>query len=87
MIKFENVIKFGEVMLSPRGLYPTAGGHQNTKVGSFNQQEELDSLNWLLFECDGEQTLIDIVIKRKLNFDITYKAIKKCLKAGVIEQR
>jgi len=70
-----------EVMLSKYDLYPNTGGAQVPKFGDRN---ELDLILWLLFWCDGNNSLEKIAKKLKVNFDILETIAKKLVHKKVL---
>lgn len=56
-VVFENLKPYGEVMLSKHDLYPKTGA---AFIPDKTGYSELDYILWLLFLCDGTQSLWDI---------------------------
>lgn len=73
-----------EIMLSKRGLYPQTGGGLLPGVAS---SDELDTILWLLFYCDGRHSLADIAEKTKLNLDEIYKISQILAKKGILNEK
>lgn len=63
-----------EPMLSKRGLYPTMGGQLKQKAINEDHRHDwektLAAINWLMYLCNGKNSILDIVEKTNLNFDL-----------------
>ena len=61
-------------MLSKRGLYPTMGGQLKQKAINEDHRHDwektLPAINWLMYLCNGKNSILDIVEKTNLNFDL-----------------
>ncbi len=60
---YENVNPQCETMLSPRGLYPSAGGGM---MPGTNTDAQLDAILWLLMLCDGATALPEVARQANL---------------------
>ena len=72
-----------EVMLSKYDLYPKLGGAQRP---TGNRPNDLDIILWLLFYCDGEQSLFDISEKTDLSLEKLYSIAQKLESKGIIKR-
>ena len=76
-------IPHGEVMLSKHGLYPKSGG---AMIPTQNVPEQLDTMLWLLFYCDGAHQLLEISDKTGIHLDDLYQAGTILEEKGIIER-
>jgi len=78
---YRNNYPYCEVMLSKHNLYPVIGGGQLPKVGD---RSELDLILWLLFWCDGSNTLRDVARKLGVGYSDLEVVAKKLLSKEVL---
>lgn len=57
---YKSLNPWGEPMLGKRGVYPDIGGAVNPKR---TNRDNLEIMRWLLFYCDGQNSLLDIYEK------------------------
>jgi len=74
-----NLCPKGEPQLGKRGLFKKIGGESETK--DFQM-----ALLWVLNQSDGENSLLDIAIKSRLNFDLIKKSADELLAVDLLKQ-
>jgi len=73
---FKRIIPFGEPFLNKYDLYPSYNSPLAKELSNDSLSDKKESLNTsmiLLSEFDGQKTLLEIIIKKRLNF---YSSIK-----------
>jgi len=90
-----------EPQLGKRGLYPKIGGQikQNTSIFSVSEekkyqlnltetitQKDIDLIGWLMFDCDGQTSLLDIAENRGFSIQDLYNAAEKLKSKRLIEE-
>jgi len=75
---FINLCPKGEPQLGKRGLFKKIGGESETK--DFQM-----ALLWVLNQSDGENSLLDISIKSKLNFDLIKKSADELVAVNLLQ--
>jgi len=76
---FVNLKPKGEPQLGKRGLFKKIGGESETK--DFQM-----ALLWVLNQSDGENSLLDISIKSKINFNIIKKAAESLMEVDILKE-
>ncbi len=76
---FINLCPKGEPQLGKRGLFKKIGGESETK--DFQM-----ALLWVLNQSDGENSLLDISIKSKLNFDLIKKSADELVAVNLLQR-
>lgn len=79
---YRNKIPSCEVMLSKHNLYPTKGGHQ---LPEMNERSEIDLLLWVIFLCNGRNSIDDIAHKLKVHSSCLYPIVSHLEQKGVLE--
>jgi len=79
---YRNLMPNCEVMLSRHDLYPVTGGAQRPELGG---RSELDLILWLLFLCDGRNSMEDIALRLKIDVQNLNSYIRRLEQAGVLE--
>jgi aminopeptidase-like protein len=74
-----------EPMLGKRDLYPKTGGQLKQSVGKLDNDylswdDKLKAINWLMYLCDGNNSILDIAKKTKISFSLLIKT------AGLLEE-
>jgi len=90
-----------EPQLGKRGLYPILGGQikqQTTKISPCQEkhyplnddeaisQKDLDLIGWLMFDCDGKNSLLDIAEKRNFLIRDLYQTAEKLTRHNLIRE-
>ncbi|MBI3773333.1 MAG: DUF4910 domain-containing protein [Gammaproteobacteria bacterium] len=78
---YRSRIPYGEVMLSRHDLYPAQGGAQRPELGG---RSELDLILWLLFRCDGRNSLDDIACELGVNSEVLFPLVERLKERGVL---
>lgn len=78
-VKYLNLCPKGEPQLGRRGLYQKTGGQQEVGNREF-------AMLWLLNLADGKHTLLDILERSGLDFNLIYSAAKDLFDAGLIKK-
>jgi aminopeptidase-like protein len=78
---YRNLIPCGEVMLSRHDLYPVGGGAQRPELGG---RSELDLILWVLFLCDGCNSLSDIAVELEVDESSLLPIVERLLQKGVL---
>lgn len=68
-------------MLSKYGLYPKIGGGQLPKSGLYT---ELDIILWLLFWCDGKDSMTEIAKTLSIEEELLENIAQKLVQKGVL---
>lgn len=86
-VKYRTTQNKCEVMLSKRDLYPKTGGMLFQSVSAQPDEfNEVKAIQWLLFYCDGKQTLLDIAIKINMDIEYLYVVAEKIKEKGLLIQ-
>lgn len=76
--RYRNLEPFGEAQLGRRGLY---GG-----LGGVGRKDREIAMLWVLNQSDGENSLLDIVERSGMPFDVVGKAAEALREAGLLEE-
>lgn len=79
---YRNRFPHGEVMLSRHDLYPATGGALLPALGG---RSELDLILWLLFLCDGRQSLEDVAARLDVTPEVLAPIADRLVAKGVLE--
>lgn len=100
-ITYKTLFPYVEPMLGKRGLYPSLGGSIKQSVGAKKKHldraysiaskfsisgTQLDAIRWLLFDCDGSSSLLDISKKRNMTFVLLVEAAELLEKHGLLKR-
>lgn len=76
--RFVNLFPKGEPQLGRRGLYRQTGGHYD------GVPERQLALLWLLNQCDGSKTLLDVAEYARLDFQLVVHCARELEQAGLL---
>ena len=76
--RFDNLAPKGEPQLGRRGLYRQTGGHYD------GVPERTLALLWLLNQCDGSKTLLDVAEHALLDFQLVAHCARELEQAGLL---
>ena len=89
MFPLERNIKYGELQLGKRGLYPNVNFNQNRDKNSsdnlMDNREQLDILMATLSYADGKHDILDIAIKLNLDLEKFPKIIDLAIQKKLIK--
>jgi aminopeptidase-like protein len=83
-VVLQNNYPNGEVMLGKHDLYPKTGGA--LKFGKDRELSEVDIMLWLLFYCDGKNSLYKISRLIDLDINILYEISNKLVNKNILSK-
>lgn len=98
---YQTNFPYVEPMLGKRGLYPSIGGSIKQKATSSQHVThqyklvdrqaitgtQLDAMKWLLFDCDGSKSLLDIAEQRKMSMSLLFETAELLRKEKLLNRK